>query len=90
MPFAWISSTPDANGVNVFLFNMGKYNAIKFVSIWMPYLIIHYDLLTPYYDQFAAAEFYAQAMCRKVIEHCHAIRELLQTVAHESELTQQA
>jgi uncharacterized protein VirK/YbjX len=89
MPFAWISSTPDANGVNVFL--LIWVNTMRFKFISMDALFDNpYDLLTPYYDQFAAAEFYAQAMCRKVIEHCHAIRELLQTDAHESKLTQQA
>jgi hypothetical protein len=60
MPFAWVSSTPNSDGMHdVFLFNMGKYNALQFIS--MDALFDNpYDLLnTEYYDQFASAEFYA-------------------------------
>jgi hypothetical protein len=44
---------------DVFFFNMGKYNALQFIS--MDALFDNpYDLLnTEYYDQFASAEFYA-------------------------------
>jgi hypothetical protein len=43
----------------MFSFNMGKYNALQFIS--MDALFDNpYDLLnTEYYDQFASAEFYA-------------------------------
>jgi hypothetical protein len=59
MPFAWVSSTPNSDGMHdVFLFNK-KYNALQFIS--MDALFDNpYDLLnTEYYDQFASAEFYA-------------------------------
>lgn len=59
-PFAWISTTPNEDGMHdVFLFNMGKYNGIKFVSIDAIF-DSPYDLLnTPYFEQFSNAEFYA-------------------------------
>jgi hypothetical protein len=57
---------------DVFLFNMGKYNALQFIS--MDALFDNpYDLLnTEYYDQFASAEFYAQAMYRWSNRHFDA------------------
>jgi hypothetical protein len=63
--FAWVSSTLTLMACTMFfLFNMGKYNALQFIS--MDALFDNpYDLLnTEYYDQFASAEFYAQAMYR--------------------------
>lgn len=59
-PFAWISTQANSNGLyDVFLFNLGKYNNLKYVSIDVllddPYEI----LKTDYYDQFASSEFYA-------------------------------
>ena len=52
-PFAWVSTVPNSIGLHdVFLFNMGKYNALKFISIDAIF-DNPYDLLnTPYYDQF--------------------------------------
>jgi hypothetical protein len=54
----------NSDGMHDFFFNMGKYNALQFIS--MDALFDNpYDLLnTEYYDQFASAEFYAQAMYR--------------------------
>jgi hypothetical protein len=51
-------SSPNSDGM-MFSFNMGKYNALQFIS--MDALFDNpYDLLnTEYYDQFASAEFYA-------------------------------
>jgi hypothetical protein len=49
-----VSSTPNSDGMHdVFSFNMGKYNALQFIS--MDALFDNpYDLLnTEYYDQFA-------------------------------------
>ena len=59
-PFAWVSTTANSDGTyDVFLFNMGKYNNLKFISIEM-LLDNPYDLLnTDYYEQFSNAEFYA-------------------------------
>jgi hypothetical protein len=59
MPFAWVSSTLTLMACTMFSFNMGKYNALQFIS--MDALFDNpYDLLnTEYYDQFASAEFYA-------------------------------
>jgi hypothetical protein len=69
-PFAWISSTPNAVGLyDVYLFNMGKYNGMQFISI-DALLDNPYDILkTDYYAQFSASEFYApQAVQSKVID----------------------
>jgi hypothetical protein len=59
-PFAWVSTTADADGMHdVFLFNLGRYNQLKFVSIDAIF-DNPYDLLkTPYFEQFSSAEFYA-------------------------------
>lgn len=67
-PFAWISTTPDSDGMHdVFLFNMGKYNELKFISIDALF-DNPYDLLkTPYYDQFTASEFYAPSYVQKEV-----------------------
>lgn len=67
-PFAWVSTTPDADGMHdVFLFNMGRYNELKFIS--MDALFDNpYDLLkTPYFDQFTSAEFYAPSYVQKEV-----------------------
>jgi hypothetical protein len=59
-PFAWVSTSANTNGLyDVFLFNMSKYNNIKFLS--MDILLDNpYDLLgTDYFEQFASSEFYA-------------------------------
>jgi hypothetical protein len=63
MPFAWVSSLYSDGMHDVFFF-IWKYNALQFIS--MDALFDNpYDLLnTEYYDQFASAEFYAQAMYR--------------------------
>ncbi|MCK5787963.1 MAG: hypothetical protein KAH32_03120 [Chlamydiia bacterium] len=59
-PFAWISSTAGSDGMyDVYLFNLGKYNNLQFLSIDAIF-DNPYDLLkTDYYDQFASTEFYA-------------------------------
>lgn len=67
-PFAWISSTSDADGMHdVFLFNLGKYNSLEFISIDAIF-DNPYDLLnTPYYEQFSSSEFYAPLYLQKEI-----------------------
>jgi hypothetical protein len=49
---AWVSSHSNSDGMHdVFSFNMGKYNALQFISMDADN---PYDLLnTEYYDQFA-------------------------------------
>jgi hypothetical protein len=43
---------------DVFLFNMGKYNALQFISI--EFYLITPDLQnTEYYEQFVSSEYYA-------------------------------
>ena len=67
-PFAWVSTSANRNGLyDVFLFNMGKYNNIKFLS--MDVLLDNpYDLLkTQYFEQFASSEFYAPLYVQKEI-----------------------
>ena len=69
-PFAWVSSTANGNGFyDVFLFNMGKYNNLKFITIEM-LLDNPYDLLkSDYFEQFNASEFYAPlAVQQEVID----------------------
>lgn len=59
-PFAWVSSTANDTGMyDVFLFNMGSYDTIQFIS--MDAIFDNpYDLLkTDYFEQFNNAEFYA-------------------------------
>lgn len=59
-PFAWVSTTPDADGMHdVFLFNLGKYNELKFISIEAMFDNPNNILKTPYYEQFSSSEFYA-------------------------------
>ena len=67
-PFAWISSAVNSEGLyDVFLFNLGRYSNIQFLS--MDILLDNpYDLLnTDYYDQFSAAEFYAPLIVQTAI-----------------------
>ena len=67
-PFAWVSSSANRNGLyDVFLFNMGKYNTIKFLS--MDVLLDNpYDLLkTQYFEQFISSEFYAPLYVQKEV-----------------------
>jgi hypothetical protein len=63
MPFAWVSSTPNSDGMHdVFFLIWG--NTMHFLYRWTLYLTIRMIYLHEYYDQFASAEFYAQAMYR--------------------------
>jgi len=59
-PYVWIKqSTNTAGFYDVFFFNLGKYNNLKFVSISARFEN-PYDLLkTPYSDQFITSEFFA-------------------------------
>jgi len=59
-PFAWISTSSNESGMyDVYLFNLGKYSNLKFISLDI-LLDNPYDLLkTDYFEQFSAAEFYA-------------------------------
>jgi hypothetical protein len=62
MPFAWVSSTPNSDGMHDVFFLIWE-KKLQFIS--MDALFDNHDLLnTEYYDQFASAEFYAQAMYR--------------------------
>jgi len=67
-PFAWVSTSKNTSGFyDVFLFNMGKYNAIKFIS--MDVLLDNpYDLLgTEYAAQFSSSEFFAPLFVQEEI-----------------------
>lgn len=59
-PYAWVSTTSNADGFfDVYLFNMGKYENLKFISITALF-DNPYDLLsTDYYAQFSSSEYYA-------------------------------
>ena len=67
-PFAWISTKANTNGLfDVYLFNLGKYSRLKYISIDI-LLDNPYDLLnTPYYDQFSYSEFYAPMVVQEAV-----------------------
>lgn len=67
-PFAWVSTTADPNGMyQVFLFNMSKYDHIKFVTIEAVF-DNPYDLQkTDYYAQFLSSEYYAPLYIQKQV-----------------------
>ena len=67
-PFAWVSSTPNKEGLyDVYLFNLGKYNNLKFISIDAIF-DNPYDIhKTAYFDQFAQSEFYAPLFIQKEV-----------------------
>jgi hypothetical protein len=67
-PFAWVSTTANSDGMyDVFLFNMGKYNQLRFVTIEALF-DNPYDLYkTAYFDQMDTAEFYAPAYVQKEV-----------------------
>lgn len=67
-PFAWVSTSSNTNGLfDVYLFNMGKYENLRFVSI-EGLFDNPYDLLeTDFYNQFSTAEYYAPAILQGAI-----------------------
>ena len=67
-PFAWVSSTANESGMyDVFLFNMGTYDTLQFISIDALF-DNPYDLLkTDYFGQFLSAEFYAPNYVQKEV-----------------------
>ena len=67
-PFAWVSTTSNQNGLfDVYLFNLGKYENLKFISLEALF-DNPYDLLnTPYYSQFSNAEYYAPAIIQSAL-----------------------
>jgi len=67
-PFAWVSNQADSVGLyDVYLFNLGKYSNLKYISIDAnfenPYDIYN----TPYYDQFVNTEFYAPSFVQSTL-----------------------
>jgi hypothetical protein len=68
MPFAWVSTTANEEGLyDVFLFNMGKYNQLRFITIEALF-DNPYDLYkTPYYKQLDSKEFYAPLFIQKQV-----------------------
>jgi len=67
-PFAWVSTRANSNGLyDIFLFNLGKYSGLKYISIDAlfdnPYDIFN----TPYFEQFSAAEFYAPSVVQETV-----------------------
>ena len=63
MPFAWVSTTSNQNGMfDVYLFNLGRYENLKFVSVEALFDDPYSLLGTEYYTQFSNAEFYAPAI----------------------------
>jgi hypothetical protein len=67
-PFAWVSTTAGSDGLHdVYLFNLGKYNHLQFISIEALF-DNPYDLLnTPYFEQFSSSEFYAPSYVQKEV-----------------------
>ena len=62
-PYVWINTSSNTEGVyDMYFFNLGKYNNLKFVSI-SALFENPYDLLKmPYAEQFSTTEFYAPAI----------------------------
>ena len=67
-PFAWVSTTANENGMyDVFLFNTGRYNQLRFITIEALF-DSPYDLYkTPYFSQIDTSEFYAPAYVQKEV-----------------------
>ena len=67
-PFAWVSTTANNEGsYDIFLFNLGTYDNLQFISIDM-LLDNPYDLLsTDYYAQFNNSEFYAPKVVQQEV-----------------------
>lgn len=68
VPFAWVSTRANSNGLyDVFLFNLGKYNGLRYISIDV-LLDNPYDLYnTPYFEQFSSSEFYAPKIIQEAV-----------------------
>lgn len=67
-PFAWVSTSTNDNGLfDVYLFNMNKYDNLRFISIEAlfdnPYALLD----TEYYNQFATATFFAPAAVKDIV-----------------------
>ncbi|MCK5788091.1 MAG: hypothetical protein KAH32_03785 [Chlamydiia bacterium] len=59
-PFAWVSTTPNNKGLfDVYLFNMGKYSELRYVSIDALFDNPTSLVDTPYYEQFSHSDFFA-------------------------------
>lgn len=67
-PFAWVSTRANNEGMyDVYLFNLGKFSNLQFLSVDALF-DNPYDLLkTPYYDQFSSSEFYAPSFVQSQI-----------------------
>lgn len=67
-PYVWVNVAVNTNGMyDVFFFNLGKYNNLKYVSVTARFENV-YDLLsTSYADQFTASEFYAPALVQNIV-----------------------
>jgi hypothetical protein len=67
-PFAWVSTTANSDGLyDVFLFNLGKYNGIKFISMDAVFDNPGDLSRTPYFEQFYSAEFYAPLHVQDIV-----------------------
>lgn len=60
MPFAWVSTTPNEAGLfDVFLFNLGKYSELRFVTVEALFDDPTSLVNTDYYQQFTDSSFFA-------------------------------
>ena len=67
-PYAWVNTTSIVPGMyEIYFFNLGKYNNLKFVSISALFENPYEILNTPYADQFSTAEFYAPIMIQSQV-----------------------
>lgn len=68
MPFAWVSSIAAKNGLyDVYLFNMGKYDNLQFVSLEILFDNPYDMVKTDYYSQFNTSEFYAPSYIQREV-----------------------
>jgi len=67
-PFVWVNTSSNSPGMyDIFFFNMGKYNNLKYISIVALYENPYTLLNTEYASQFENSEFYAPAVIQSKI-----------------------
>ena len=67
-PFAWVSTRANSNGLyDVFLFNLGKYSGLRYISIDALFDNPYDILKTEYYEQFASSDFFAPMIIKEAV-----------------------
>ena len=67
-PFAWVSSSPNREGLyDVYLFNLGRYNNLQYISVDAVFDNPYDIQKTDYFEQFSVSEFYAPLFLQKEV-----------------------